>query len=163
MATFQIPQFIDQKPKIIGFLTLQQFFYLAGGGILSYIAFYLFTFAVWILLSIIIMSIAVSFAFVTIQGQSFPKIAAAVFRFLLHPRLYTWQRTSAEQTIDTSTIDRIERRRATMNVQEKLKSLALSVTTGSLFKQKDGESGAERYQVVRSIIGEEKLARRIDY
>ena len=32
MATFQVPQFIDEQPKVVGFLTLPQFLYLALSG-----------------------------------------------------------------------------------------------------------------------------------
>ncbi|MFB6212783.1 MAG: PrgI family mobile element protein, partial [Candidatus Magasanikbacteria bacterium] len=43
MAKFQVPQFIEQKPKIVGPLTLQQFIYLASAAAVSFLSFYMFS------------------------------------------------------------------------------------------------------------------------
>ena len=76
MATFQVPQFIEQKAKIVGFLTLPQFIYLASGGGLIFIFFKVFSFFIFLLIAIIIGALVISLAFIKVNGQEMPKILA---------------------------------------------------------------------------------------
>ncbi|MEK7629964.1 MAG: PrgI family protein [Patescibacteria group bacterium] len=162
MSSFQVPQFIEEKPKIIGFLTLQQFFYVAGAAILSFLSFYVFNFYLWLLTTIIAAGIAIGLAFIKINGQSLPKILLAAVGFVWQPRQFIWQRAIKETELDISQIEKIEAARKSMNLQEKIKSLALDVATGKLFspKTKDGD---DKYQVVTFLTGEKKIAKRVDY
>jgi len=161
---FQIPQFIEQKAKIIGPLTLIQFLYLAAAGGLIFAFFYVFNFFLWILFSLVVFVIAVAFAFLKINGQDLPKIFVSAFSFIWRPRIYTWQRAMIQTQLDTSAIERIEKMRGALNLQEKLKSFALSITTGKIFSQsKITEAGAERFEAVRFATGERKIAKRVDY
>lgn len=162
---FQVPQFIEQKPKIVGFLTLQQFLYLAGGAAVSLFAFYVFNFFLWLLTTAIAGSVAIAFAFVKINGQEFPKLAASAFGFFMKPRMFTWKRAIMQTALNAESIEKLETLRKNMSVQERLKSLALAVSTGkilSAFKQVPDEQG-ERFQTVTYLTGEKKVAKRIDY
>ena len=80
MATFQVPQFIEEKPKIIGPFTLAQFLYLAAAAAISFASFYVFTFFLWILITIIVGGAAAALAFGKVEGQEMAKIAAKAFR-----------------------------------------------------------------------------------
>lgn len=168
MATFQVPQFIEEKAKIVGFLTLIQLFYIGVAGILSFIFSYIFSFGAWILFSILVVGLAVALAFVEINGQPFPKFIKNAFVFAWNPRRYLWQREIPKATVDVSHIEKLEALRQRMKIQEKIKSVALGISTGKLFsldafRNRDIEEEKGRYQVVTYLTGERKLAKRMDY
>jgi hypothetical protein len=167
MATFQVPQFIDEAPKIIGFLTLAQFFYLAGAGAISFICFYVFTTFFWLLITIVLAGLAIALAFVKIGGQSFPKILINAFHFLWKPRQYTWQRMLPKTTLDLSQIEKLESIRKRMTIEDKLKTIALGISTGKLFSpnqiRNQNNEEKKQFQVVTYATGERKLAKRVDY
>lgn len=133
MATFQVPQFIDQKPKIVGPLTLSQFFYIAIAAGISFASFYVFSLFIWVLISIVFVTISVGLAFIKINGQEMPKVIRAGIHFFLGPRIYTWQRTIEAPLYEE---EKIETARKTMGAKEKLNSIMLTVTTGKLFSPK---------------------------
>ena len=160
MATFQVPQFIDEKPKIVGPLTLQQFLYIAGGAGIAILAFNIFNFFIFLFIAIIVFVAAFALAFIKVNGQNLPGIALAGFRYFWTPRVYTWKR--ADKDIDVSDIERIQAVRNSMSIQEKIKSMTMGIATGNIFKGKR-EPSSERYQVVRRITGEKIVAKRIDY
>ncbi len=160
---FQVPQFIEEKPKIIGFLTLAQFLYLAAAALISFTGFRIFSFFLWLLLTLIVGTAAVLLAFVKINGQGFPKLLTSAFNYFWKPRTYTWQRKSPETTIDLEKIEAIENARKNMHIQEKLKSIALSVTTGKFFLKQPQADARERYETVVRLTGEREQAKRVDY
>ena len=163
MSTFQVPQFIEQEAKIIGFLTLKQFLYVAAGAGLIFIAFYIFSFFFWFMISVVIAGITVSLAFVKINGQDMTKVLVAALNYVWRPRTYTWQRATTETTFETSEFEKIQAVRQSMTLQEKLKSAALSVTTGKFFSAKTPRKTGPRYQAVTYATGEKKMAKRVDY
>lgn len=160
---FQVPQFIEQKPKIVGFLTLPQFLYLAGAALTGYISFHIFNFFLAIMITIIMGLLGVAFAFIKINGQEFPRIVVSIFGYLWQPRLYTWQRQTQEERLGARKAEEIENIRHKMGLQEKLKSIALSVTTGKFFKLKGDRPDEDRYETVVFLTGERGRAKRIDY
>jgi len=99
MATFQVPQFIDIEDKIIGPLTLKQFMFLAGAGIIIFILYSVLQFWLWIIVSIVIAGAGLGFAFVKINGQPLSKVAVNGLKYLIRPRLYVWQRGQAKKSI----------------------------------------------------------------
>jgi len=157
---FQVPQFIDQKPKIVGFLTLFQFLYLAGAGVIGYASFYVFSFFIALLITIVVGIVAIAFAFVKINGREFPRLVADAFGYVWNPRVYTWQRISPQTSVN---FEEIENARGRMSLQEKLKSVALSVTTGKFFKSASGSGDGEKYETVVYLTGETGRAKRVDY
>ncbi len=160
---FQVPQFIEQKPKIVGPLTLSQFFYLAGAAIVSFVSFRIFTFFLWLLITLIFGAVGVTLAFVKINGQPFPKLIGSAFNYFWGPRVYTWQRKAPQTTIDLQKIEEIENLREHMRVQERLKNMALSVMTGKFFLKKPETEDQNRYETVVYLTGERKQAKRVDY
>ncbi len=160
---FQVPQFIEQKPKIVGPLTLGQFFYLAGAAGISFISFKIFSFFLWILITLFFGAIGVTLAFVKINGQPFPKLMGSAFNFFWKPRVYTWQRKAPQTTIDFQKIEQIENMRENMHTQERLKSVALSIMTGKFFMKKPETEDQDKYETVVYLTGERKQAKRVDY
>jgi hypothetical protein len=99
MATFQVPQFIDVEDKIIGPLTLKQFLFLAGAGIIIFILYSILQFWLWIIISIVFAGAGMGFAFVKINGQPLSKVALNGLKYLIRPRLYVWQRGQVTRAI----------------------------------------------------------------
>lgn len=160
---FQVPQFIEQKAKIVGPLTIVQFFYVAGAGAVSFISYNILPLFLWLIVTLIVAGIAVSLAFVRINGQDMVKIIGSLFQYFLKPKTYTWQRQTAKTTLELSDEDLANIRRS-MGIQSKLKSLALKISVGKIFtKGATAAEDKERYQVVTYLTGEQKVAKRIDY
>lgn len=162
MSTFQVPQFIEEKPKIIGPLTLVQFFYIAGAGAIILITRYVFNLFFWIVFSAAIAAIGAALAFIKINGQTLPGVALSAFRYLWQPRTYTWQRTAAAKKSGALEIEKIEAIRKSAGLGEKIKSLALGVLTRKTPSIRTGGE-REKYQVVTFMSGEKRLAKKVDY
>jgi len=172
---FQIPQFIEIENKILGPLTLKQFFYLAGAGALSFIFYFLLQFWLWLFLTAIFGSIAVVLAFVKYNGQPLPKIAWTAFSFLWKPRIYLWQREIEEKTISIPEISVEEERRnlkqffSEMPNVKKLWQDLMTTSTPIPKREKGsrtpfwGKKPKERFEVFRKLSGEREVARRVDY
>jgi hypothetical protein len=164
MATFQVPQFIEQKPKIVGPFTLEQFFYIAGAGALSFFTFYIFNFFLSFLLTVLLVGAAVALAFVKVNGQRMPTVIKSAFSYVWRPRTYTWQRAITQTVLDISELEKLKEVRSQMGIQQKLKSIALNVTTGKIFSPKKWrEEQEDRFQVVTYLTGEKEVAKRVDY
>lgn len=163
MANFQVPQFIEEKSKIIGPLTIGQFAYIAAGGILIFIAFKLLTFTPWFLFSFVVACASVSLAFVKINGQDMPHILLSGLNYLWKPRTYTWQRPIATTEMDSPELQRLEAVRRNMSIQDKLQELTLSVVTGKIFSNNGAPKTGNQYQTVTFLTGEKKLAKRVDF
>lgn len=161
---FQIPQFIEQKPKIVGPLTLGQFIYIAAAGVISFLAFQVFNFFLWIIITAIVGVLAVGLAFVKVNGQELPKIMGAAISYFWQPKTYTWQREFAKQTVNIKDLDDIRSIRENMSFQDKLKSIALKVSTGKIFSGAGGGVKDEKkYETVVFLTGERGRAKRVDY
>ncbi len=165
MATFQVPQFIDEQPKVVGFLTLPQFLYLAAAAGISFASFYVFTFILWLFITLVVATVAIALAFVKVNGQSFPAVLRSALTYYWKPRIYTWSRTLPESKIPgVAELEKIEAIRQRMGIEEKLKSLALQITTGKIFSRPaEKVSKSQEYQVVTYLTGEKKVAKRVDY
>lgn len=164
MATFQVPQFIEEQPKVVGFLTLPQFLYLAAAAGVSFAAFYVLTFFLWIFVTLVVGALAIALAFVKVNGQALPAVLRAALAYYWKPRVYTWSRAIPESTIGTASIDKIEALRTRMGVEATLKSIALQVMTGKIFSRpQEKEGSGKKYQVVTYLTGEKKVAKRVDY
>lgn len=96
---FKVPQNVDMQDRIIGPLTLNQFFYLLFGGVIIYILFGKLAtsglaFLFWILaLPIGLFSFAM--AFLKVQDRPFPMFFMAMLKYMSMPRARVWQHYSA--------------------------------------------------------------------
>ncbi len=166
MAQFQVPQFIEQKAKIVGPFTLAQFLYIAGAVSISVAAFYtLDSFFLSFLIALFTGGIAISLAFVQINGQDLPIVIGTALTYWQKPKRYVWQKELPETTLDVSSIEKIEALRKSMGLQEKIKSIALNITAGKMPFSKDRKQPKpkEKYQTVTFLTGEKGVAKRVDY
>lgn len=165
MAQFQIPQFIEEESKLVGPFSLKQFIYIGAAGGISFMLFYVFTFFLWILCSIIIVGFALALALVKINGQDLISVLTSGFAFMWKPRRYTWQRAMQQTTLDLADVEKLQAMRQNISIQDKIKNIALRVTTGKAFSSSNTGQGAkkERFEIVSYLTGEQKVAKRIDY
>ncbi|MDP3015148.1 MAG: PrgI family protein [bacterium] len=160
---FQTPQFIDVENKIVGPLSLRQFFYLAAAGAFSFIFYFVLQTWLWFMLTAILGAIAVSLAFIKYNGQPLPRIIFAAFVFFWKPKLYLWQRVAEEKTVS------IEIRRKNLQDFFNVKKLwqDLMTTKNPIPKREKtlywGKKSKEKFQMFRKLTGEKEIARRVDY
>ena len=98
MQQYQVPQFITVEDKIFGPLTTKQFFYLLGGGGLSFLFWFFFPFFIFMILATPIIALAVALAFIKVNGQPFLNVVANGFSYLTNPKLFLWQK--ADKPVD---------------------------------------------------------------
>jgi hypothetical protein len=91
---FKVPQNIDLEDKIVGPLTLIQFVYVLGGGVIIYLLYLSLhmRFLFWILAAPIGL-IALALAFLKIQDQPLSHFLKAGLVYLSRPKKRLWQRT----------------------------------------------------------------------
>lgn len=167
---FQIPQFVEVENKIVGPLTLRQFFYLAAAAGFSFIFYFVLEFWLWLFITALMGAMALSLAFIKYNGQPLPKIAWRAFGFLWKPKFYLWQREKEEKFIE------IETQRKTLkqffSEMPSVKKLWQDLTTTkapipkrekSLRTPYWGKKPKERFEIFRKLTGEREVARRIDY
>lgn len=93
MAQYQIPQYIEIEDKIIGPFTLKQFLYLLGGGGIIFILYFLgIRIFFLIILSIPIIGLALSLAFIKINNRPFLIYLQSLLGFVLKTRRYIWRK-----------------------------------------------------------------------
>lgn len=90
---FKVPQNIDMEDKIVGPLTLIQFLYVLGGGMIIYLLFqtlYTSSIALFVILSLPIALIALALAFLKIQEQPLSHFITAGLQFWQKPKMRYW-------------------------------------------------------------------------
>lgn len=92
---FKVPQNIDMQDKIIGPLTLSQFFYLLFGGLIIYILFNKLALNglgfIFIVLAVPIGFFSFAMAFFKVQDRPFPSFFMAFIKYFQLPRARVWQ------------------------------------------------------------------------
>lgn len=99
MQQFQVPQFIEVEDKIFGPLTTKQFFYLLGGGGITFLIWFWVNSYFWtIVLATPIVALSAALAFTKVNGKPFIDLVSNSVTYMLKPRLYLW-RKSQEQKV----------------------------------------------------------------
>ena len=91
MKQYQVPQFINIEDRVVGPLTLRQFFYLLGGAAFGIVAYFLFQFILFVIVMIPVSILTLLLTFLTINGQPFAKILFSAMNFYMKPKLFIWQ------------------------------------------------------------------------
>jgi len=89
---FNVPQFLEIEDKIIGPLTIKQFGWMAGGGVVLFVFYRYLNFSYFIMFAIPLAALCFAFAFIKINGRPFLSFLISFFRYLMRPRLYVWRR-----------------------------------------------------------------------
>lgn len=89
---YQVPQFIDIEDKIVGPLTIKQFLFLAGGGVMIFLLIFLLKLALAILFGIPILIVSVALAFGKVRGVPMARYLSSVVSFAFKPQKYLWRK-----------------------------------------------------------------------
>ena len=125
MAQFQVPQFIETEPKIVGPLTIKQFGYIGIAGMLSFFLFFTLRLEIWLVLTVIMGLIACAFAFLKYNGRPFEVLFINAALYIWKPKLYLWQRKDAVASLPS--VPQIPT--APSSSTSKIKTLWLSMIT----------------------------------
>ena len=163
---YQVPQFIESDAKIVGPLTLKQFFYLAGAAAILFGAFFIFTFPLFIIVGSIVGGLAAALAFLKINSRPLPILLRFMVGYVIKPRLYLWQQPNGETTPKPEAPKEAK--------TGALKNLFLALITSTRpIKEREKErrpfslwgrgEPQTRWQPLRHTTGERDIARRVDY
>ena len=169
---FQVPQFIETEDKIVGPLTLRQFLYIASGAGLSFILFFFLNTGLWIFFTFFIAMIAVSFAFIRVNGRPLSVAFLYATKYYWKPRKYLWQRETKILKAAAPKLPETESKIS--QLKSRLDSLWEQLKTSKEpipKREKKAEpsildrtkSSKERFEMMRKITGEREMARRVDY
>ena len=89
---FNVPQFIDIKPKIFGPLTLFQFIWVIIGGIFLYLSWKFLQAWAFIAVGLPIFAFWVSLVTVSVNKRPFGYLILSMIKYLFSPKIYTWKK-----------------------------------------------------------------------
>lgn len=90
MHQFNVPQFLDVESKIMGPLTTRQFLILLAAAIIGAIVYRLFDFSLFLVVAVILFLLAITFAFVKINGRPFHFFILNIVQTLRRPATRVW-------------------------------------------------------------------------
>lgn len=168
---FQVPQFTETEDTIIGPLTFRQFIYIAIGVVISAMLFFIIDTWLWLIITIVLMAISASLAFIKINGRSMFVFTQSTFGYIWSPRVYTLKPKNQGQKTDgafkpatsiqtsfggiRSLLDKMTTYKAAIPKRER----TVSGTDFGISRQEI----KQKYEVIRKITGDKELGRRIDY
>lgn len=136
-----VPQFIDVEDKIFGPITVRQFLILLVAGGFIFLAFRFADMALFIILLILIGGVALVFAFVKINGQSFHYFVLNIIQTLKRPSLRIWRVDYDKKELDflrkskVETPEEVAVRKPAR--RERIRDLSLLVNTGGFYQPED--------------------------
>jgi hypothetical protein len=176
MQQFQVPQFINITPKIVGPLTIKQFLILAAAGIPLFILFFVFKLWLWLIIAVFLASGAAALAFAKVNGQPLSKIAIAALHYFWQPRLYLWKRIEKRGVPAIAGIEKLEKPRGlalknlflkltttTHPIEKREKPSLLFVLPRIPLPKRRGRPKPPPFETIRKLSGERHAAKRIDY
>jgi len=170
---FQVPQFIETEDKIVGPLTLRQFIYIGIGGGMSALLYFTVQTWLWAILSAIIVGVAVSIAFVKVEGRPLARVILSAFNFYWRPQAYVWKPEQAPAR-KAPAATKPREAAAGIPLEDIIAGVALHKSwerlqtgTPDVAKTSDKEfierRMERRYQIFEKVSGERAAARRVDY
>ena len=90
MQQFTVPQFIDVESKIIGPLTTRQFLIILAAAIIAGLSYKFFDFTLFLTIAIVVLSVAVLFSFVKVNGRPFHYFMLNVIQSFRRPGTRVW-------------------------------------------------------------------------
>ncbi len=89
---YQVPQFIKEETKLMGWITFTQLWILLSFGGFILLLFFVFKSWLWLILAIILAPIGFSLAFGKIHGVPIYTLAMAAIRHFWLPKYYLWKK-----------------------------------------------------------------------
>lgn len=103
---FQVPQFIEHDPKILGPFTLKQSMYIGSALGISFLLYFPMVqvdnnFFLYVLICGVLFGAAIALAFVKIEGLGIPLVLKNFVNFNINTKLYKWERKEAPVFLPT--------------------------------------------------------------
>lgn len=95
---FQVPQFIEHEPKVIGPLTFKQFVYLAVPGAFAFFLYFLAPFGLFLIGTVLVGFLGFALAFLKAGGKSLPELILNFWGYSTGPKTYIWKEGRTRQT-----------------------------------------------------------------
>lgn len=140
MDKFVVPQFIEVEDKIFGPITTRQFLILLAAGIILFITFKLADIQLFILTALLVGGLAIVFAFVKVNGQTFHYFVLNIIQTTRRPSLRIWNKGYTKKELDVLrkmniADDHVEETFQRKVVKkERMRDLALMVNTGGFYR-----------------------------
>ena len=139
MEQFTVPQFIDVEDKIFGPITTRQFVILLVAGLMIFIAFKLADTGLFIFLLALIGGLALTLAFIKINGQAFHYFVLNIFQTMRRPsrRIWSKQYSKAElkELLKPSEAEELPEPILYKHASKsRIRDLSLLVNTGGYYK-----------------------------
>lgn len=139
--SYIVPHFVETKQKVWGPFTFANFIILIGvGAVLGILWFLLNSFAIWIIIVIIIVPLTLVLMFVKINGQPIAKMAIYFFKYLFLGKKYIWLGSTKKQSIDEFVNTKtFPKRIAEQKSEEKVTSASVKKEIEELSKMLDSK------------------------
>ena len=92
MDQFTVPKFIEQKPKIVGPLTFQQFVFVGIAVAISFFLYFTVPLMFFLAGSLTLVSLALGLAFGNAGGRPLTTMLKNFSGFIFAPKLYLWKK-----------------------------------------------------------------------
>ena len=96
MQQFTVPQFIEVESKIIGPITTRQFLILLGAAMIIFLNYKLFDFSLFVVTSVLVFSLAATFAFVKVNSRPFHFFVLNLIQTWRRPGLRVWNHRATD-------------------------------------------------------------------
>lgn len=133
---FEIPQFIEQEARILGPFTFKQTLWVVGSGLIIFFLYFSLAktnLLLFIIITIFLAGIGLSFAFLKIQGYSLPILLKNLLNFSFSSKIYLWRQVIVPPKITPKQekIKKEEKKEVVLKIHEKslLKKLSNQIET----------------------------------
>lgn len=141
MQQFVVPQFIEVEDKIFGPITTRQFLILLAAGLVIFVAYKYADFALFVTALAVVGGLALTFAFVRVNGQTFHYFLLNILQTLRRPSLRVWNKFYGKEELNYLRAQEApeaavkEGRKPIKG--EHIRNLALVVNTGGFYRPED--------------------------
>ncbi|OHA65887.1 MAG: hypothetical protein A3E07_02300 [Candidatus Wildermuthbacteria bacterium RIFCSPHIGHO2_12_FULL_45_9] len=130
---FEVPQFIEREAKVVGSLTLRQAGTLLAPLSVALLVYFWLPLPLFLLLMVILETIAIAMAFVKVNGRHLPKVVLDIILFSANPKRFIWRRGNMDIQIQEVTYGnpnkKQEDKQIPLSRESKIQNLATQVQT----------------------------------
>ena len=144
MQQFVVPQFIDVEDKIFGPITTRQFLILLVAGLIVFLGYRYGDFSLFIFVLSTVGGLALVFAFVKVNGQTFHYFLLNIIQTLRKPGLRVWHKHLTDKeldylrVLDAEIIDTGVGKKKDLRPRH-IRDLALIVNTGGYYRPEEDD------------------------
>ena len=97
---FQVPQFIEHEPKVVGPFTFRQFIYIAVPSAMGFFLYFTAPFSIFAGGTALLVFIGFCLGFLQINGKSLPGLIVNILGFSISPKTYIWKKNMSRGNAD---------------------------------------------------------------